>query len=283
MGYRTDIASEAHEQYGDIDGVTSETSEREGCTVVKTTVKTEEAGKTLGKKPGVYVTVELKGLKTGDIDEEDASHVVARELSEMIKDGGVLVAGLGNRRMTPDALGPRTADGVLATRHIQKLLREYVGIEDSRVVSVFSTDVLGRTGIETSEILRGIISEINPSSVIVIDALASMSAQRLGTTVQISDTGIAPGSGVGNRRSEISKDALGVPVIAIGVPTVVDAATIARDLGGGNGNFFADHGFMVTPKEIDMLIDSAAAVVAGAINIALNPTVPSDDILHALA
>lgn len=281
MGYRTDLAAEARELNGDIEGVTTLTREKEVCTVTETVITTPEAAQRLGKKTGRYITVEMKGLKSGDIDEEDASRILADELKELLRDGGVLVAGLGNRRMTPDALGPRTADNVLATRHITGILREYAGIENARTVSVFSTDVLGRTGIETCELLRAVVRETQPQTVIAVDALASLSTERLGTTVQLSDTGISPGSGVGNRRGEISSDSLGVPVIAVGVPTVVDAATIAKDYSGGN--FFAERGFMVTPKEIDLLIDSASRIVAGGINIALNPDLPIEDIMHALA
>lgn len=280
MGYRTDIAAEACEKKGQLEGVRVTERDREGVTVTETEIFSDSAAEKLGKKKGRYVTLALEGLKTGAIDEEDAMELVAAELRPLICEGGVLVAGLGNRRMTPDALGPRAADGILATRHIAGALREFAGIENTRQVSVISTDVLGRTGIETCELIKGTVGQVKPSVVIAVDALSSLSVERLGTTVQISDSGIAPGSGVGNRRGELSRESLGVPVIAIGVPTVVDAATVAESYAGG---FFAKRGFMVTPKEVDMLVDTSARVISGGINIALNPHLPIDDIMHALA
>lgn len=280
MGYRTDIAAEAHENLGDIEGVVSKKRTREGISVTETEIISDKAAEKLGKAKGKYVTIELEGLKNGDIDEEDAMELIAAELRSLLCEGGVLVAGIGNRRMTPDALGPRTADGVLATRHIAQALYKFAGIENTRHVSVISTDVLGRTGIETCELIRGAAEQIKPSAIIAVDALSSLSVHRLGTTVQISNSGISPGSGVGNRRSEISQRSLGVPVLAIGVPTVVDAATVAESYSGG---FFEKRGFMVTPKEVDMLVDTSARILAGGINMALNPHLPIEDIMHALA
>ena len=280
MGLRTDIAAEASTDYGELEGVTVTERRSEDVTVTETVISTAEAAEKLGKKQGRYVTLELSGLKSGDIDEEDAAHLIAQELAPMLVDGTVLVAGLGNRRMTPDALGPRCADGVLATRHIASALEKFAGITDTRPVSVIATDVLGRTGIEAQELIRGAVAQVAPSLVIAVDALCSLSTARLGTTVQISDTGIAPGSGVGNRRGELSRETLGVPVIAVGVPTVVDAATVAGDY---SGSFFERGGFMVTPREVDMLVDTAAGIVADGINLALNPKLPIDDIKHALS
>lgn len=280
MGYRTDLAAEARAEYGQLDGVEVRTRTREDVTVTETVISTAEAGEKLGKSPGRYVTIELSGLKTGDIDEEDAGRLIAEELKPMLCEGGALIAGLGNRRVTPDALGPRAADGVLATRHIAAALKEFAGIENTRPVSVIATDVLGRTGVETLELLRGAVGEIKPAFVIAVDALASLSTERLGTTVQICDAGISPGSGVGNRRAELSQKTLGVPVIAVGVPTVVDAATVAADYSGG---YFQQRGFFVTPREVDALVDTAARIVSRGINEALNPTLPIEDIMHALA
>ena len=280
MLHRTDLAAEARTEYGELDGVESVTRTVEDVTVTETVVSTAEAAEKLGKSPGRYITVELNGLKTGDVDEEDAGRLIAEELKPMLREGGVLVAGLGNRRVTPDALGPRAADGVLATRHIAAALKEFAGIENTRPVSVIATDVLGRTGVETLELLRGAVGEVRPALVIAVDALASLSTARLGTTVQICDAGISPGSGVGNRRAELSESTLGVPVIAVGVPTVVDAATVAEDYSGG---YFQKHGFFATPREVDALVDTAARIVSRGINEALNPSLPIEDIMHALA
>ena len=280
MSYRTDLAAEARAEHGELDGVEVITRREEDITVTETVISTAEAAGKLGKSIGRYITLELAGLKTGDIDEEDAGRLIAEELKPMLRDGGVLVAGLGNRRVTPDALGPRTADGTLATRHIADALRQFAGIENTRPVSVIATDVLGRTGVETLELLRGAVGQVKPSLVIAVDALASLSTERLGTTVQICDAGISPGSGVGNRRAELSEKTLGVPVIAVGVPTVVDAATVAEDYSGG---VFQKHGFFVTPREVDALVDTAARIVSRGINEALNPQLPIEDIMHALA
>ena len=280
MLHRTDIAAEARTEYGELEGVEVSTRAVEDVTVTETVISTPEAGEKLGKSPGRYGTIELDGLKTGDIDEEDAGRLIAEELKPMLREGGVLVAGLGNRRVTPDALGPRAADGVLATRHIAAALKEFAGIENTRPVSVIATDVLGRTGVETLELLRGAVSEIKPATVIAVDALASLSTNRLGTTVQICDAGLSPGSGVGNRRAELSESTLGVPVVAVGVPTVVDAATVAEDYSGG---YFRKRGFFVTPREVDALVDTAARIVSRGINEALNPQLPIEDIMHALA
>lgn len=280
MGYRTDLAAEARAEHGELDGVEVRTRTVEDVTVTETVISTAEAAEKLGKSAGRYITLELAGLKTGDVDEEDAGRLIAEELKPMLREGGVLVAGLGNRRVTPDALGPRVADGTLATRHIAEALRRFAGIENTRPVSVIATDVLGRTGVETLELLRGAVGEVKPSLVIAVDALASLSTERLGTTVQICDAGISPGSGVGNRRAELSQSTLGVPVIAVGVPTVVDAATVAEDYSGG---YFQKHGFFVTPREVDALVDTAARIVSRGINEALNPQLPIEDIMHALA
>ena len=183
---------------------------------------TNRAGeKALGKPVGSYITIEVPRLTDDAALDDDFLSCVKNELSRLLPgDGPVFVCGVGNTEITPDALGPHTAAGVLATRHISGELARSVGLGDLRPVSVLSPGVLGQTGIETGEILLGIVEKVKPGAVIVIDALASRKLSRLGCTVQMSDTGISPGAGVGNARKEISRDTLGVSVISVGVPIV---------------------------------------------------------------
>ena len=187
----------------------------------------------------------------------------------------MLVVGLGNQSVTPDALGPRAAGLVLATRHIRGEFARTTGLDKLRPAAVFVPGVLGQTGVESSEMVKGICDIVKPSAVIVIDALAARSVERLGCTVQICDTGIAPGSGVGNNRMALNRETLGTLVIGLGVPTVVDARTVAVELTGREdaGNAVSPRGaeMMVTPREIDLIIRRASQLVAMTINAALQP------------
>ena len=187
----------------------------------------------------------------------------------------MLVTGLGNASITPDALGPESADMVLATRHIDGEFARSVGLDDLRPTAVLTPGVLGQTGTERGEIVRGVCTVVHPVAVVVVDALAARSVARLGCTVQLCDTGIAPGSGVGNNRQPLNAETLGVPVIGMGVPTVVDAATIAREFSdrGEEAPDLTPRGaqMMVTPREVDVMIHRAARLVAMAINGALQP------------
>mgnify|MGYP002590559587 FL=1 len=200
-------------------------------------------------------------------------------------DGPILVAGLGNRDITPDALGPKAADRILATRHVRKELARVAGMENLRAVSVLVPGVLGDTGIETAEALEIMVSRLHPAGVIAIDALAARSLRRLGNTVQISDSGIAPGSGIGNMRPPLSRETLGVPVIGVGVPTVVSGSTFAADLLGADDHdrealsriIAPTDNIMVTVREVDLLISRASDLVAMAVNLALNPGFTADE------
>jgi spore protease len=240
MVKRTDLALEVRESFPNNDveirGVILEESFNKNKSIKTTTViiKDEKGQKAMGKPIGTYITIEASKL---DQDDKDYHKPVAKEIVKHLKEllgeienKSVLIAGLGNKEVTPDALGPKVVDNLFVTRH---LIREYG--DEFKVknkienMSAISPGVMAQTGMETKEILKGIIKEIKPSFVIVIDALASRSVKRLNTTIQITDTGISPGSGVGNNRKALNKDSLGVPVIALGVPTVVDAATIVED------------------------------------------------------
>lgn len=241
---RTDLALEEKERFEsdnvEISGVVLEEEydkERE-IRITRVKVETENGAKTMGKPVGVYLTMEAPNMAVPD---EDYHREVSVKLSEYIEeliqgrsldtdDLSVLVVGLGNRQVTPDALGPYVADNLCVTRHIVKEYGKYaMGIEHARLVSAIVPGVMGQTGMETLEIVKGVVDETKPDLVIAIDALAARNTRRLNRTIQIADTGIHPGSGVGNHRNGLTKESVGVPVIGIGVPTVVDAATIAND------------------------------------------------------
>ncbi len=222
----------------------------------------------IGKPKGRYVTLEAEPLgKFSDAYQERAEEL-AGELSAFLPEGPVLVAGLGNQEITPDALGPQTAARILATRHLrQELSEEEEFLRSLRQVSVCSCGVMGQTGMEAAEVISAICNSLRPAAVVAVDALACSSLKRLGTTVQICDSGISPGSGVQNSRAALSKETLGIPVIAVGVPTVADLGIIAEELTGRQ----AQAGMMITPRDIDRLIHQAARLIACSLNLALHP------------
>lgn len=224
---------------------------------------------------GDYITVDLPSLLINGGFFDEAENIISNQLKLLIPEqsGTVLVAGIGNSQITPDALGPAAASRVIATRHIGKALAKQINLSGIKSVAVISAGVLGQTGIETVEILNAICNKIKPKAVIVIDALCTAAPERVGNTVQITSGGISPGSGVKNNRLEISESTLGTKVIAIGVPTVIDAAALLKS----KENFE----MVVTPKEIDMLIDRCATLIGNAINLCLQPEI-KPDILRAL-
>ncbi|KAA6454741.1 GPR endopeptidase [Bacillus atrophaeus] len=238
---RTDLAVETKEAMAgqaapkkEIQGFIEKERDKGGIKI-RTVDITEEGAKLSGKKQGRYLTIEAQGIREHDSEmQEKVVEVFAEEFSSFLqnlkipKDASCLIVGLGNWNVTPDALGPNVVENLLVTRHLFKLQPENVQ-EGYRPVSALAPGVMGLTGIETSDIIQGVIEQSKPDFVIAIDALAARAVERVNTTIQISDTGIHPGSGVGNKRKELSDDTLGIPVIAIGVPTVVDAVTIASD------------------------------------------------------
>ena len=314
---RTDLALEAREMLGrkvteDIPGVIVETVEDGEIVTTKVSITTPEAQHIMGKGQGTYITIEAQGLRYKDTElQEQVMKSLAKELVglvELPKNAVILVIGLGNRNITPDALGPRAVEKIVVTRHLQDMLTPELkgGV---RSVCAMAPGVLGITGIETTEIVQGIVSKIKPDLVIAIDALAAASSRRVLTTVQLSNTGISPGSGVGNKRFGLTKESLGVPVIAIGVPTVVHASTIAIDTidtlqeHASFGRYFksmehlsdADRrtivsqvlpdtfgDLMVTPKEVDRFIEDIGVVVAGGINQAMHPHIDYENIYKYL-
>lgn len=275
MMYRTDLAVEAIGAFENKGGGYSLREETHGrCKVTAIHIFTPEASKRFKKPMGKYCTLHLPSFSdTPDIDGH-AALLIAKLLRPMLPEQGtVLVIGLGNRALTADALGPKTADRVLATRHIQQELGRVAGLEQLRPVCVCSPGVLGMTGMDTQEILSAMVSQIQPAAIIAIDALAAADRERLGCTVQITDSGIAPGSGVGNSRPCINQDTLGVPVIGVGVPTVMDASALVSSENGHSAISHSSIPLTITVREIDLLISRAASLLSMAINKALNPQV----------
>ncbi len=284
---RTDLALEVHELRGEESGITVKEYTKNGYKVTLAEVLSGKGEQVSGKHAGKYITIEMGKIWRNDKTVfEQVANVLADEIKMLLPkdDGCILVAGLGNEEITPDSLGPRVVKKLLVTRHIQSIDRQLFEDAGFGSVAAISPGVLGQTGIESSEIIKSVCKSINPKCVIVIDSLASRRLNRLASTVQISDGGISPGSGVSNRRPELNEEVLGSPVISIGVPTVVDAATLAYDLleehygkedkgfeqviervlvGSGKDMF-------VTPKENDVIARETAKLLASAINIAIH-------------
>ena len=278
---RTDLALEARELWQrsaafstNVEGVLHAEQVKDGIPVTTVEIRSEEGAKAIGKPKGRYVTLSLE-----DVQHRDSSafprtvRIIAEELGAFLKgmDGGrpVLVAGLGNRFITPDALGPGAHRNILVTRHLVREMPEQFGY--LRPVASLAAEVLGNTGVESGEVVRAVCERIQPACVIAVDALASRSVERLCRTVQISDAGIAPGSGVGNHRFALNEESLGVPVIAIGVPTVVDAATLAADLTGQDKRPEEGRTLMVTPRDIDRQVADLSKLLGYGISLALQP------------
>ena len=287
---RTDLALEARELWQEragaasaLPGVEAHDSLREGIPVSTVKVLDARGEEALGKPRGAYVTLTLEGLANREEDIfRRAVQAVAAELSGLLRpvpaDGLVLVAGLGNRAITPDAIGPKVHENVLVTRHLVQKMPEHFG--HLRPVASVTAEVMGSTGVESGELVRAVCEKIKPACVVAVDALASRSLKRLCKTVQISDTGITPGSGVGNHRMGLTRDTLGMPVIALGVPTVVDGATLAADLLGTDELPHLGEGgdLLVTPKDIDSQVNDLAKVIGYGLSMALQPGISLEEL-----
>ena len=276
MYLRTDLAVEARELAGGkVSGVDYKTYRESGLEISRLTVKTDRAKQILGKDMGTYITIALPSLTDNFSSTDKRLAAIGGEIRRLLPVNGlILVAGLGNEEITPDSLGPKTALKVLATRHIQGELARASGLDRLRPVAVMNTGVTGQTGIETGEYILSVVKRIRPNAVVAIDALASRRLERLGTTLQISDAGISPGAGVGNHRTKINSETIGVPVISIGVPTVVDVRTLAGDLLADTGESADDlpaltKEMVVIPREIDLLTERASRLLGFALNAAL--------------
>lgn len=317
---RTDLALETREMLheagasqDEISGVSVETEEKDGITVTWVRILNEAGVSAMGRPVGNYITIESEAMKENDPEaHETIIQIMAQKLGQLHKlhkDAAVLAAGLGNWQVTPDALGPKVIEKLMVTRHMKELMSEDLQGQ-MRTVSAIAPGVMGLTGIETGEIIKGVAEKIAPDLIVAIDALAARRTNRINATIQMTDTGINPGAGLGNRRMGLNQDTMGVPVIAIGVPTVVDAATLVNDtmnhmlaemakeadkgsafyqmlhdleddekygliknvLDPYTGNMF------VTPKEVDAVIHRLANIIANAVNIALHPGVSQEDI-----
>ncbi len=283
MELRTDLALEKREILGknEPEGVEScEFTEGE-VNFTKIRVLNKKGSEALGKPVGTYITAEIPRLTKNPINDEETIESIAKQLRSLLPaEGAVLVAGLGNTDITPDAVGPKSVSMVLATRHIDKSLSEEIGLGELRSVAGFVPGVLGRTGLEAAESVKGIAKTVSPSAVIVVDALAARRLSRLGTTVQLSDTGIIPGSGVGNARKEITERSVGIPVVSVGIPTVVDVETLVNDLTGSKSNIPKEsRNMIITPREIDIVIERASELIGMAINKALQPNISVDEMM----
>ncbi len=296
MAIRTDLAVEANEMLKDTgEGVTVESEEEGGIRLTRLDITDEAGAEALGKPIGRYVTIECADIKYSVELYEKTCKMIAEEIRSMTKlkeDFKTLVVGLGNSKITPDALGPEVVARLMVTGHIKEYKKELLSDEISAVYAI-APGVLGTTGIESAEIIEAVVKKINPDLVIAIDALASRSLDRISTTFQLTDTGINPGAGVENKRKALNRESLGVEVIAIGVPTVVDAATVAiesMDLAESRydeekkeeiiKNMLAKDiaRLMVTPKDIDLVIEKASKTVANGINLALHRNLTFEDI-----
>ncbi|MEG1869798.1 MAG: GPR endopeptidase [Oscillospiraceae bacterium] len=291
MYFRTDLALELAENLTDnISGIKTSAIKAGSLVVNIVEIINPDAAKRIGKPVGKYITIETPPLSDHVQHSENDISAAAAHLASLLPDHGlVLVVGLGNTEITPDALGPQTARQILATRHITGELARAAGLDNLRGVAVLAPGVMGQTGIETGEIISTLVKQISPAAVIAIDALAAHSASRLGCTIQFSNTGISPGAGVFNKRQELSQETLGVPVIAVGIPTIVDAATLASDLMAGdeeqNRSLFEPRGekMIVTPREIDLVIQRGSKFLSLVINAALQPTISIEDIAYLMA
>ena len=287
---RTDLAAEAHQLWQEsagkttrLPGVLAREEELEGFPLTRVEVLDGEGEAALGKPRGSYVTLTLEGLAGREEDIfQRAVRAVAGELTKLLQGlppgGLVLVAGLGNRAITPDAIGPKVHENTLVTRHLVRQMPEHFG--DLRPVASLAAEVMGTTGVESSELVRAVCEKLQPVCVVAVDALASRSLKRLCRTVQLADTGITPGSGVGNHRMGLTRDTLGVPVIAVGVPTVVEAATLAADLMGTDDLPDLNEGreLLVTPKDIDSQVRDLAKVIGYGLSMALQPGISLNEL-----
>lgn len=289
MAFRTDLAVEAienHKTAAALPHVRQSDRTLEGFAVHEVRILSEDATREIGKPQGRYLTLELDALIRR---EEDAFPRACKALSTLLRellphpnDGPVLIAGLGNRMITPDAIGPQTADHVIATRHL--VAQSPAIFADWRPVSALAPGVLGQTGVETGEVICGVLDRVRPAAVIAVDALAAGRLSRLLRTVQLADTGITPGAGVGNARAALNKETLGVPVIAVGVPTVVDGATLAHEISSQLGQPACEalddlsQPVMITTRDIDREVADISRMIGYAVNMALHPHLSVADI-----
>lgn len=290
MNLQTDLILEATELWrsrpgdpGQLPGIATREYQREGFPVTEVRVLDEAGAKAVGKPVGTYLT-----LETGSRSSREesffrrAAEAVAGELLPLLPEAGsALIVGLGNRAVTPDAIGPWAVEQTVVTRHLVSAIPEYFGA--FRPVSAVATGVLGTTGVESGELVKALCRRLEPSVVIAVDALTARSAERLCATIQLADTGIIPGSGVGNARSALTRESLGAPVIAVGVPTIVRASVLAEELGSDGGACDSLRELFVTPKDIDSQASVLAKIIGCGISMALQNGMTLEDVEQLLS
>ena len=281
--WRTDLALEQHQGMGGgLPGVSCEEGEEQGLPLTTVRVTTAEGARALGKPEGVYHTLDLTAVTRREEGAMGRAVAVLRGLLTPLlpEKGEVLVVGLGNRAITPDAVGPKTCDHLLVTRHLVEMIPEHFGA--FRSVSALAAGVMAATGVESGELALAVVERLRPAAVIAVDALCARQVERLCATVQVGDTGISPGSGVGNHRFSLSRETLGVPVIALGVPTVVEGATLCADLLARAGVKAPDTlpggGLLVTPKDIDQRVEDMGRLLGRAVSLALQPGLTEEEL-----
>lgn len=309
---RTDLAAEIKEfrKLTEKDGFYDESSEKDGIKFREVRILNSEAAKKIGKPVGTYITVDFGIAFEDDAVFDSAAEVIAEKIRDLVGldlNENVLLIGLGNSNLTSDAIGPETLSGVIVTRHLKSHLPEIYSTLPLRELSALTPGVLGTTGIETVDIVKAVAEKTKPSLIVAIDALASRRAERVCSTVQMSDSGISPGSGVGNHRKELSRKTLGVPVISIGVPTVIDTATLTYDTFEAlctmaDSKVFTDliesgavtyqtvcdalgessSNMIVTPRDIDVLVNKASRLLAFSLNMALHGDLTPEEIRSLL-
>ncbi len=282
MSIYTDLIVEAAELWrerpgdpGELPGIESREYQRGEIPVTEVKVLNRHGAEAVGKEVGTYLTLEVGGVSQGAQRFRQTVEALAQELEKLFPEGegSVLVAGLGNRAITPDAVGPWTVDSVAVTRHLVERLPDTFGA--FRPVAAVATGVLGATGVESGELVKALCERLRPSFVIAVDALAARHASRLCSSLQLCDTGIVPGSGIGNARFALNRQELGVPVLAVGVPTVVRAATLAEDIGGGADGLGE---LLVTPKDIDAQAAYLSRLIGYGITMALQKGLTVEDV-----
>ncbi len=275
MKKRTDLAIErfsdlSAESEGEIRGAQKEEFRKEGLNVTKIEINTESAAEAIGKPIGIYYTVEIESPVLNPASEGNAEKVISDILATLLEGQNILIAGLGNPDITPDALGPFSARKIFVTRHIPSDMRSSFGLSSEKNTASIAVGVLGQTGLESEETVSAATATTKADTVIVVDALAAGSIKRIGTSIQITDTGITPGSGVQGGRKSINKESLGAKVISIGVPMVVDALNIVSESGGDTSEM---ESFFVTPKDADKLTERLSKIISSSINRALFPEI----------
>lgn len=279
MSIRTDLAVEAREltkgEAEEIDGVKADTHQEENLSVTTVEILNEKGQKALGKAIGKYITIEVPDIKYSREAYESACKMLSRQIKSLYpvnKNTLTLVVGLGNEDITPDSLGTKTVSRIMVTHHMKKFAPEVFDESVSSVCAI-APGVMGTTGMESSQVIKCIADGLNPDLIIVVDALAAADYSRIGITIQLSNAGIQPGAGVGNNRSELSQKSLGIPVLALGVPTVVDAMSLTK-----NKTDKSIEPYVVTPRDIDNIIKRCAMTISGGINLALQDSMTLSDI-----